>query len=85
VKPSAEIVQALKQIAMTDRALHVRSEAIDALADLADGKAVDALAEIARDSKDHETRKKALEALTDSEHPKAREIFERILTKPSGE
>ena len=85
LKPSAEIVQALKQIAMTERTLHVRGEAVDALADLADGKGIDALIEIARDQTDHDTRKKALEALADSKHPKAREVFERILSKPSGE
>jgi beta-lactamase regulating signal transducer with metallopeptidase domain/HEAT repeat protein len=85
LKPSAEIVQALKQIAMSDRTLHVRSEAVETLADLADGQGIDALIEIARDHTDHDTRKKALEALTDSNHPKARKLFESILLKPSGE
>jgi HEAT repeat protein len=85
LKPSPEIVQALKQIAMSDRALHVRNEAVEALMDLPDGQGIDALVEIARDHADHETRKKALEALTDSDHPKARKIFESILQKPSGE
>jgi beta-lactamase regulating signal transducer with metallopeptidase domain/HEAT repeat protein len=83
--PSAEIVEALKQIAMSDRALHVRGEAIEALADLPDGEGIDALKAIARDHTDHDTRKKALEALADSKHPKARKIFEEILTKPSGD
>jgi beta-lactamase regulating signal transducer with metallopeptidase domain/HEAT repeat protein len=85
VKPSAEIVPALKQIAMSDRTLHVRGEAIEALFDLPDGQGIDALVEVARDHTDHDTRKKALEALSDSKHPKAREIFERILLKPSGD
>jgi beta-lactamase regulating signal transducer with metallopeptidase domain/HEAT repeat protein len=79
--PSAEIVQALKQIAMSDRTLHVRGEAVEALGDLADGQGLDALVEIARDHTDRDTRKKAIEALGDSEHPKARQILERILAK----
>jgi beta-lactamase regulating signal transducer with metallopeptidase domain/HEAT repeat protein len=81
--PSAEIVQVLKQIAMSDRSLQVRNEAIEALADLKDGQGLDALIEIARDHTDHDTRKEALEALTDSNDPKARKLFEQVLQKPS--
>jgi beta-lactamase regulating signal transducer with metallopeptidase domain/HEAT repeat protein len=81
IKPSAEIVQALKQIAMSDRTLQVRADAVEALGELADGQGLDALIEIARDHTDRDTRKKAMEALGDSEHPKARQILQRILAK----
>jgi HEAT repeat protein len=70
---------------MSDRTLHVRGEAVETLADLPDGQGIDALIEIARDHTDHDTRKKAIEALTDADHPKARKLFESILLKPSGE
>jgi HEAT repeat protein len=83
--PSADVVQALKQIAMSDSALHVRSEAVEALGDLPDGQGLDALVDIAREHTDRDTRKKAIETLGDSEHPKARQILQRILAKPSGE
>jgi beta-lactamase regulating signal transducer with metallopeptidase domain/HEAT repeat protein len=84
VKPSAETVQALRQIAMSDPTRRVRSQAIEALADLPDGQGIDALIAIARDHPDHDTKKEALEALVDSKHPKARKVFEQILSKPSG-
>jgi hypothetical protein len=75
----------LKQIAMSDATLHVRGEAIETLADLPNGLGIDALIAIAREHTDHDTRKEAIEALTESNHPKARKLFEEILTKPSGE
>ena len=62
----------------------LNGEAIETLEELPDGRGIDALIEIARNQTDRETRKKALEALADSGHPKARELFERILQQPSG-
>lgn len=77
--PAAEVVPVLKQIAMSDRALHVRTQAVEALANLPDGQGLDALLQIAREQTDRETRKRAMEALGDSEHPRARQMLQRIL------
>jgi HEAT repeat protein len=79
---AADTAQVLKQIANDDRSLRVRVEALETLAGLADGAGITALKEIAREHQDADTRKEAIEALVESDHPRAREIFERAL-KPS--
>ncbi len=74
----------LKGIALSDKSAHVQDEAIETLEGLADGAGITALIELAREHPDERARKQALEALLDSDHPRAREVFQRALQKPSG-
>ena len=73
----------LKGIALKDAAARVRDEALETLSELPDGAGVPALIELARSHPDAATRKQALEALLESEHPRAREVFERALKPPN--
>lgn len=78
-RPSSAAVSLLKGIALGDRSLDVQHEAIETLSDLADGAGIGALVELAREHPAEAMRKRALEALLDSDHPKAREVFDRAL------
>lgn len=82
LEPAAAAVDVLKGIALRDASAHVRDEALETLAGLADGAGISALVEIARSHPDAEMRKHALEQLLDSDHPRAREVFERALKAP---
>jgi HEAT repeat protein len=76
---TAKILQA---IALADTAERVRDEAIETLGELPDGSGIDALVEIARQHPDTKVQRRALEALLDIDHPRARAAFK--LQKPSG-
>lgn len=76
---SAESVALLKSLALSDRAEDVQREAIEALAELPDGAGIDTLVQIAREHPNADLRKDALEALFESDHPKAREVVNRAL------
>jgi HEAT repeat protein len=76
---SAESVSLFKSLALSDRSEDVQREAIEALAELADGAGIDTLVELAREHPNVDLRKDALEALFESDHPKAREVVNRAL------
>ena len=80
--PAPEITEILKGIAQRDTSQRVRDEAIETLSELEDGAGISALIELARSHSDEHTRRCALEALLESEHPRARAIFDRALAKP---
>ena len=80
--PAADTADILKGIAQRDTSRRVRDEAIETLADLQDGAGIPALIELARSHADEKTRRSALEALLESDHPRARAIFDRALSKP---
>jgi HEAT repeat protein len=77
-------VSLLKSIALDDRSTTVQLEAIETLGDLPDGAGIDALVDLARDHPMANMRKEALEALVDSDHPKARAVLDRALRRPPG-
>jgi beta-lactamase regulating signal transducer with metallopeptidase domain/HEAT repeat protein len=76
-------VPLLKRIALGDRSRDVQNEAIETLSELPDGAGIAALVELAREHPDEGVRKEALEALLESDHPKAREVFDRALGRSS--
>ena len=76
-KSPAASVSLLKGIALGDLSTSVQHEAIETLRDLPDGAGLGALVELAREHPDDGMRKQALEALRESDHPKARELFDR--------
>ena len=76
---AATSVALLKRIALDDRSAHVQNEAIEALSELPDGAGIGALVELAREHPAERIRKQALEVLLESDHPKARELFDRAL------
>jgi HEAT repeat protein len=79
------IVDLLTALAKSDPETDVQNEAIETLGGLPNGDGVTALVELARDHPDANVRKRALEALLESDHPRARELFQRALRKsPTG-
>jgi HEAT repeat protein len=76
---SAESVSLLKSLALSDRSEDVQREAVETLGELPDGAGIDALVEVAREHSSAELRKEALKSLLESDHPKAREVFDRAL------
>jgi HEAT repeat protein/beta-lactamase regulating signal transducer with metallopeptidase domain len=82
VQPSADTADILKGIAERDGSQRVREEAIETLSELHDGAGISALVELARSHADERTRRSALEALLESDHPRARAIFDKALQKP---
>jgi HEAT repeat protein/beta-lactamase regulating signal transducer with metallopeptidase domain len=79
VKSPSTSVSLLKSIALGDHSTDVQREAIETLGDLADGAGISTLVELAREHSAEGMRKLALEALLESDHPKARELFDRAL------
>jgi beta-lactamase regulating signal transducer with metallopeptidase domain/HEAT repeat protein len=79
---TADSIALLKRIALEDRSTTVQHEAMDALSELADGAGIPALVELAREHPAGSMRKEALELLLESDHPKARELFDRALGRP---
>ena len=79
--PAADTAQFLKGLALSEKSEHVRSEALETLADLDDGAGIAALIDLAREHPSAETRREALERLIESDHPAARAFFERALKK----
>jgi HEAT repeat protein/beta-lactamase regulating signal transducer with metallopeptidase domain len=80
--PAAETAEILKGIAQHDASRRVRDEAIETLAELHDGAGIQALIELARSHPDEQARRQALEALLESDHPRARAIFDKALQRP---
>jgi HEAT repeat protein len=78
-KSDVASVWLLKSIALGDLSTVVQQEAIETLADLKDGAGIAALVELAREHPSEDMRKQAIEALVESDHPKARELFDRAL------
>ncbi len=76
---AAASVSLLKRVALDDRSTNVQHEAIEALGELPDGAGIGALIELAREHPAESLRKQALEILLESNHPKARELFDRAL------
>jgi HEAT repeat protein len=79
--PAAETAQFLKGLALSEKSEHVRSEALETLADLHDGAGIAALIDLAREHPSAAARREALERLLESDHPAARALFERALKK----
>jgi HEAT repeat protein len=79
--PAAETAKFLKGIALAEKSDHVRSKAIETLADLHDGTGIAALIDLAREHPSADTRREVLERLLESDHPDARAFFERALKK----
>ena len=75
---AAEVAPMLKRIALSDTSPRVAEEAVDALADLRDGAGIPALTEIVREQPDTRIWRLALEALADSDDPRARELFKLL-------
>jgi beta-lactamase regulating signal transducer with metallopeptidase domain/HEAT repeat protein len=80
--PAAEAASFLQDVAIAEKSSRVQEEAIEALAGLDDGAGINALLAIARDHPAASARKQALEALLESDHPRARDVFRRALEKP---
>jgi len=78
-KSAATSIPLLKSIALGDRSTVVQEQAIDTLADLKDGAGLATLVDLAREHPSENMRKQALEALVESDHPKARELRDRVL------
>jgi HEAT repeat protein len=76
---SADLVALLRNLALSDRSEDVQREAIEALGELPDGAGIDTLVAIARDHPTADLRQEALQTLLESDHPKAREVFNRAL------
>jgi HEAT repeat protein len=76
---AATSVTLLKRIALDDLSTNVQHEAIETLSELPDGAGIGALVELAREHPAESIRKQALEVLLESDHPKARKLFDRAL------
>jgi beta-lactamase regulating signal transducer with metallopeptidase domain/HEAT repeat protein len=70
-----DIAQFLKTVALNEKSQRVRDEAIETLGELKDGAGVDALVGIAREHSDTNAQRRALQALLDNEHPRARQAL----------
>jgi beta-lactamase regulating signal transducer with metallopeptidase domain/HEAT repeat protein len=81
--PAAETAGFLKGLALSEKPEHVRSEALETLADLHDRAGIAALIDLAREHPSADARREALELLLESDHPDARALFERALKKQS--
>jgi len=79
--PAAETARFLKGLALAEKSEHVRSEALETLADLHDRAGIGALIDLAREHPSADTRREALERLLESDHPDAKAFFERALKK----
>jgi HEAT repeat protein len=79
--PAGETATFLKGLALAEKSEQVRSEALEALADLHDGAGIAVLIDLAREHPSAATRREALERLLESDHPDARAFFERALKK----
>ena len=80
--PAAEAASILESVARAEKSSRVQDEAIETLAGLDDGAGINALLAIARDHPAASARKHALEALLESDHPRARDVFRRALERP---
>jgi beta-lactamase regulating signal transducer with metallopeptidase domain/HEAT repeat protein len=74
----AEVAPILKSIAVGDSSTRVSDEAIEALADLPDGGGIPALVEIVREQPEGKVWRRAIEALIDSDDPRARDVFKQL-------
>jgi beta-lactamase regulating signal transducer with metallopeptidase domain/HEAT repeat protein len=80
--PAVETARTLKSIALAEKSTRVQDEAIEALGKLPEGAGIDALVDIAREHPAASARNQALETLLESDHPRARDIFHKVLQKP---
>jgi beta-lactamase regulating signal transducer with metallopeptidase domain/HEAT repeat protein len=76
--PGADVAPLLKRIAVDERSPRVAEEAIEALANLGDGAGITALTEIVREQQETRVWRLALEALVDSDDPRARDVFKLL-------
>jgi beta-lactamase regulating signal transducer with metallopeptidase domain/HEAT repeat protein len=76
--PGPDVAPILKRVAVGDASEHVAEEAIETLAELEDGAGITALAEIVREQPETRIWRRAVQALLDSDDPRAREIFKQL-------
>jgi HEAT repeat protein/beta-lactamase regulating signal transducer with metallopeptidase domain len=80
--PTPTALDVLTKIATGDRSQEARREALETLAELPDGVGIPALIDIARSHPEQGMRMEAMKRLVESDDPRARAVFERVLAKP---
>ena len=80
--PTARSVELLTAILESAAEPALRFEALETLVELPDGAGIPAVIEIARGHPDRQLRLKAIEALAESDDPRAQALLERLLQKP---
>jgi HEAT repeat protein len=65
-----------------DASLDVQFEAIETLLELPDGAGIPAVIAAAREHKNPEIRREALKELAESDDPRVRALFDRVLRSP---
>jgi HEAT repeat protein/beta-lactamase regulating signal transducer with metallopeptidase domain len=82
--PAARSVELLKAILESAAEPSLRFEVLETLVELPDGAGIPSVIEIARGHPDRQLRLKAIEALGESDDPRARALLDRMLQRPEG-
>ena len=80
--PTPTALDVLTKVATSDRDEDARREALEALGELHDGVGIPALIDIARSHPNQQMRMEAMKRLVESDDPRAKALFERVLAKP---